>query len=106
MELVVATYDLARTFPRSEAFGLKSQLERAIVSIPANIAEGHARFTARDYANFVSIARGSLAEAETYFELAVRLGYANPVAVKSHVSIADEVGRMLLAVRRSLTPRS
>ena len=66
MELVVEVYALTRGFPRSELYGLSNQMQRAAVSGPANIAEGHARHHPREYLNFLSVAEGSLAELETY----------------------------------------
>jgi len=105
-DLAVITYELARTFPRSEQYGLISQVTRAAASVPANIAEGRARSTARDYAHFLHIARGSLAETETYIELAVRLRYISQEAASTAMTLADEVGRMLLGLQRRLAPRA
>jgi four helix bundle protein len=75
MDLTVEVYRLSQRFPREEIYRLTSQVTRAAASVPANIAEGHARATSRDYANFVAIAKGSLMETETFVMLAVRLGY-------------------------------
>jgi four helix bundle protein len=102
MELAVAAYGLSSSFPRSEDFRLTAQLTRAIVSVPANIAEGHARSTRKDYANFLSIARGSLAEAETFVLLASRLGYAKEQASTAVLNQIDEVGRMIVTLRKRL----
>jgi four helix bundle protein len=77
MELVELVYPLTRGFPAEERFRLVNQATRAAVAIPANLAEGHARGTRRDYAQFVAIARGSLMELETYVMIAQRLGYAS-----------------------------
>jgi len=65
MDLTVEVYRLARRFPKDETYRLISQLTRAAASVPANIAEGHARSTARDYAHFVSIAKGSRCVSDT-----------------------------------------
>ncbi len=75
MDLSVAVYGLTARFPSAENYRLTAQITRAVVSVAANIAEGHARSTAKDFANFLAIARGSLAETETFILLAVRLGY-------------------------------
>jgi len=75
MDLAEVVYGLAAKFPHSETYRLGSQTTRAVASVPANIAEGNARGTKRDYANFLSVAKGSLMEAETFLMLAVRLKY-------------------------------
>jgi len=75
IELVTECYSLTERFPRSELYGLTNQLRRAAVSIPANIAEGHCRRETKPFRHHVSIAIGSHGELETYFELAVRLGF-------------------------------
>lgn len=106
MDLAVLAYELTRDFPRSEQYGITSQLTRAAASVPANVAEGRARSTARDYVHFLHIARGSLAEAETFIELAIRLGYASAEKASRLLALADEVGRMLLGLQRRLAPRA
>jgi len=75
MELVTLTYQFCLKTPNSEKFGLISQMQRASVSIPSNIAEGAARDTTKDYLRFLVIARGSLAELETQFKICDRLGF-------------------------------
>jgi four helix bundle protein len=102
LELAVSTYALSSAFPRSEDYKITAQLTREIVSVPANIAEGHARSTRKDYANFLSIARGSLAEAETFILLAQRLGYVTEQAVGPLLREIDEVGRMIVTLRKRL----
>ncbi len=75
MEIVEETYRLTEAFPRHEQFGLASQMQRAAVSVPSNIAEGHTRGHLREYLQHISIAQGSLAELQTQLEIAVRLSY-------------------------------
>lgn len=91
MALADEVYDLAAGFPARESYGLASQMTRAIVSVPANIAEGQARSTAKDFANFLAIARGSLMETETLLTVAVRRGYVPEPAAGSTYSLITEV---------------
>ena len=79
MDLVEAVYKVTSCFPKQGAYGLTSQIQRAAVSIPSNIAEGHTRQHTREYLQHVSIARGSLAKVETQCEIAFRLGYIDPL---------------------------
>jgi four helix bundle protein len=102
MSLAEEAYKLARLMPRTEEYRLTSQLLRAAASVPANIAEGNARGTRRDYANFVSIARGSVAEVETFLQLAVRCDLLKPEQAECALSLADELGRMLNVLRQRL----
>jgi four helix bundle protein len=101
MDLVTAIYRLTRAFPKQELYGLTSQIQRAAVSIPSNIAEGHALKQTQAYLRHLAIASGSLAELETQLEIAGRLGYLGPEGAKV-LTKADEVGRMLTGLRRSL----
>jgi four helix bundle protein len=75
VELAETVYRVTARFPKSELFALTSQMRRAAVSIPSNIAEGRARGSSREFLHFLSISRGSLAELETQLELAIRLDY-------------------------------
>ncbi|HMA36516.1 MAG TPA: four helix bundle protein, partial [Chloroflexia bacterium] len=102
MDLVVDIYRFARLFPADEQWGLTSQIRRAVVSIPANIAEGYGRLHRADYVRFLSIARGSLTEVETHLQIAIRLDYLNRQAVVDVWNLLQEVGRLLNGLIRSL----
>ena len=100
--LVVLTYRLSRSFPVDERFGLTAQIRRTAVSIPSNIAEGHGRMHRRTFRHFLTVARGSLTELETQWEIAERLGYVSAVELVSLRGLALEVGRMLSTLYRRL----
>ena len=102
MELAEEAYKLVKLMPRAEEYRLASQLLRAAASVPANIAEGNSRGTRRDYANFISIARGSVAEVDTFLQLAVRCTLLNAQQAERALSLSDELGRMLNVLRRRL----
>jgi len=106
MELVEEIYRLTRLLPKDELYGLTSQIRRAAVSIPANIAEGYGRLHRKEYINHLSIARGSLMEVETQIELTVRLGYLDREQIRIAWSLAQEVGKLLNSLLRSLGARS
>ena len=84
MDLVVEIYQITKKFPKEELFSLTSQIQRAVTSVPANIAEGHGRLYRPEYIRFLSIARGSLTETETHLQIAIRLGYINQNQAKKH----------------------
>lgn len=102
MDLAVQVYQFTHRLPRYEMYGLSSQLQRAAVSVPSNIAEGNARQHGREYLHFISIARGSLAELDTCIELAVKLGYVTPDEVTALVAQIAITGRLLTALRNSI----
>ncbi len=95
MDLVTEIYEVTRTFPREEMYGLTSQLRRAAVSVPSNIAEGQARYSHREFHRFLTNARGSLAEIETQVAIAARLAYLSPEAVDPLLARTAELGRIL-----------
>jgi four helix bundle protein len=105
MDLVVAIYDVTRLLPKSETYGLSSQVQRAAVSVPANIAEGHTRRNLREYLRFLSIARSSLAEVATYVELIERLSYAPTQQTQRLLDHTESLNRQLLTLRESLSTR-
>ncbi len=102
IELALHAYRLSRRFPREETFGLSSQIRRAAVSIPANIAEGNGRTHRREYANHVSMARGSLREVETLAEIARGLEYIRQEELAEFRELLDHVGRMLTRLLKRL----
>lgn len=102
MDLVETIYNLTSEFPQREIYGLTSQMRRASVSVPSNIAEGHARFSTKEYIRHVSVSLGSLAELETQLEVSRRLGFAEPARVAKTLDDCDHVGRMLHNLARSL----
>lgn len=104
MEFVVAIYEVTRRFPRVEVYGLVSQMRRAGVSIPSNIAEGKGRLTDRDRAHFFSQARGSLLELETQIQISLRLGYISAEDANSLLHTSEDVGRSLNSLIRSIRP--
>ena len=104
--LAKAIYQLTVTFPGEEKFGLISQMRRAAVSIPSNIAEGQARHTTGEFIQFISHAEGSAAELETQLILSIELGFAKAATAKSVFILLDEIRRMLNGLRRKLSGAS
>ena len=102
MDLVVECYQVSKQFPKIERFGLGSQLQRAAVSIPANIAEGRARQHTKEFLQHLNIAYGSLGELETHVLIAERLNYIEADACDQMLEKTSEVGRMINGLRRSL----
>ena len=102
MELTEKIYAITDSFPKEEQYGLISQLRRASVSVPANIAEGNARDSTKEYLRFLAIAVGSLAEVETFLELALRLNYCQQETIDTVFELIEEERRMLRGLQRSL----
>ena len=102
MDLVEHCYRATAGFPSVERYGLASQLQRAAVSIPANIAEGHDRQHRAEFLQHLAIAHGSLAELETHIQIAARLEYLIHEKLEELMERCSEVGRMLNGLRRSL----
>ena len=105
VDFVVAIYKATESFPRDERFGLTSQLRRAAVSIPANIAEGAARRSDKEFAYFLSNSQGSASEVETELLIARRLSYLQELNYGSLVSSLDEIGRMLTGLTHHVRPK-
>ena len=100
MKAAREVYRLTPRLPQEETYGMRSQITRSVVSIPANIAEGWTRETAKDKANFLAIAQGSLAETETLLTLCEDLGWFPTKETQTLRSLLDEVSRMLTTMRR------
>jgi four helix bundle protein len=105
MDLAECCYQATKGFPKDELFGMTNQIRRAAASIPANIAEGQGRQHTKEFLNFLGIVRGSLAELETHVLLSHRVGLLKESNTESILALADEIGRMLSGLRRSLERR-
>jgi four helix bundle protein len=102
MALTRECYVLARRLPREERFALSSQLRRAAVAVPANIAEGHTSPHRREFIRYLGIAHASRMEVECHLLIIVDVGYVGEEAVTECMALRDEVSRMLRAMRKSL----
>lgn len=95
IQLVTDIYKLTKVFPKDEYYGLVSQMQRAAVSIPSNIAEGNERNSNKEFAHFLYIAKGSLAELETQIIIAEKLDYVTGNQITNILSNCQEIGRMI-----------
>lgn len=102
MEMTLLIYRLTQSFPREELYGITSQLRRASVSIPANIAEGQGRLNKKEFIQFLGIARGSNCEVQTLLEVAHDLGLGDDKILREAHSLSQEVGKMLFRFIASL----
>lgn len=103
MQIAEDVYRLTENLPKHELFSLTSQLRRAAVSVPSNIAEGHGRNSPKEFNHFLGIALGSLAELETQLLLTVRLKYLDESLITNVLKITDETAKMLKGLQKSLT---
>lgn len=104
-DFVVSVYRVTERFPKDERFGLTSQLRRAAVSIPANIAEGAARDSLKEFRRFLSNAQGSASEVETELLIAFRLGYITRDEYAELFRTVDDIGRMITGLSKHLKRR-
>ena len=105
MDLVSDCYRATHTFPDTERYGLTSQLQRAAVSVPANIAEGRGRDGTKEFIRHLSIANGSLVELETHLQIANRLNYLNAQNVATLLQQTTIIGKMMTRLKQSLRKR-
>ncbi len=105
IQLAKAIYQLTMSFPSEERFGLTNQMRRAAVSIPSNIAEGHARLSTAEFQRFLAIAMGSVAELETQIILSTELDFLSEAASHDMLSQLHSIGKMGRGLYRSLTSR-
>lgn len=102
IDLVSDIYKMTQTFPKEEIFGLTSQMRRAAVSIPSNIAEGAAKSHVKEYLNFLNIALGSASELETQIIISKNLGFVSSELSDTHMKKLNEISKMLHGIFRSL----
>ena len=102
VEMVTLTYKLLKLFPEDEKFGLTLQLKRSAISIPSNIAEGYGRNYTKDYARFLQIARGSLFEFQTQFQIAVNLGFIDDNKLTQIKELSIEIEKILNTLIKKL----
>jgi len=102
VELSVKIYQITESFPKAELFGLVSQMRRAAVSVPANIAEGAARRGIKEQLHFINIARGSLSELDTHLEIATRIKFVPETGARSLSGLMAEVDRLLYGYMKSV----
>ena len=102
MDLVENVYRVSSEFPKAEVYGLTSQVRRAAVSVPSNVAEGQTRPSTKEFLHHISIAQASLAEVETQLEIAVRLGFVGKDLVIPVLEKSTVLGKQLYALRDAL----
>src|SRR5271163_2586893 len=103
MDLVELTYKIVAKLPHNEQYGLTSQLRRAAVSVPANIAEGFGRWHAGEFLRFLLIANGSVKELETHLLIAVRLHFIQSNDIETSMQVAKEISKMIFSLRDKLS---
>lgn len=106
MDIASACYQVTKTFPKEEMYGMTSQIRRAAASIPANIAEGYGREYRAEYIQFLRIAQGSLKELETHLLLAARVELTITQAISPIIKLCESLGRMLRSLIRSLQDKT
>jgi four helix bundle protein len=105
MDLVIAIYKATKDFPNQEIYGITNQVRRAAVSVPSNIAEGAARQTKKEFANFLHVAQASLSELDTQIEIASRLGYIDVQSQKGLEDRMQPIDKMITGLIRHLSKK-
>jgi four helix bundle protein len=105
MDLVHAVYSASQSFPKEEIYGLTTQMRKAVVSVPSNIAEGQGRKSIGDFLRHLAISHGSLRELETHLLISRRLDYLEEDAMRKLMDLAGEVGRLINGLAASLSKR-
>ena len=106
IHLTTESYRITENFPKTETFGLRGQVRRAATSVPANIAEGWGRGSAREYIQFLTVARGSLLELETHLIVSEKLGFLDKTKSETARALIVDIGKMLTRLMQSLHARS
>ena len=106
IQMAVGVYRLTQGFPHDEIYGLTSQMRRAAVSIPSNIAEGHGRLGTREYKQFLGVARGSNFELQTQLEIARALGKGDSKLLGEVEGLSHEVGKMIFGVLKAIEDKA
>lgn len=102
MDFAQEVYQISKLFPLEELYSLTNQLRRAAISVPSNIAEGRCRYSKSEFKQFLSIAHGSLAEAETQILMAIRLKYINEIQANKALCLYEEIGKMLVTLHQKI----
>ncbi len=102
IELVQIIYELTKSFPKNEVYGLTNQMRRAAISIPSNIGEGAARQTKREFVQFLHMAQGSLSELDTHLEISKKLDYLKEDNLQALSSLMNEIDKMITGLIKSL----
>lgn len=106
MSLLRDVYGLSKNFPPQELYGLTNQIQRAVVSIPSNIAEGMGRFSVKDRIRFLEISNGSLMEVMCQLEIAQQLGYITPKELKEQEEKIASIAKMMIGLRKNLEEKN
>ncbi|MBE6741373.1 MAG: four helix bundle protein [Ruminococcaceae bacterium] len=105
MKLVTDVYSLTKQLPKEEIYALSTQMRRAVISIPSNIAEGQKRKSPKEFCNFLSIARGSLGELETQLLICVQLNYLSEQQINNATNLCEEISKMLNALIEKISEK-